>query len=106
MSIFSTIILAVAMLSLCLWISMLITKIKPSIAMILNISIATVLVSFIPVVGIPLAMVALLFLISKLTDTKLWPKSVLATAITFVLLRAVVLLGNYAYKAAQAPGPP
>jgi hypothetical protein len=105
MSIFATIILAVATLSLCLWISMLITKIRPSIATILNISIATVLVSFIPAVGIPLAMVALLFLISKLSDTKLWPKSVMAAAITFILLRIIVLLGNYAYKAAQAPGP-
>ena len=105
MSGFSTIILAIATLALCLWISMLITKIKPSIATILNISIATVLVSFIPVAGIPLAMVALLFLISKLTDTRLWPKSVLAAAITFVLLRALVLLGSYAYKAAQTPGP-
>lgn len=105
MSGFSTIILAIVMLSLCLWASMLMTKIKPSIATILNISIATVLVSFIPLVGIPLAVVALLFLISKLTDTKIWPKSVVATAITFVLLRSLVLLGSYAYKAAQAPGP-
>ena len=105
MSGFSTILLAIAMLSLCLWASMLITKIKPSIATVLNVSIGTALVSFIPVVGIPLAMVALLFLISKLTHTALWPRSLLATAITFVLLRALVLLGSYAYKTAQIPGP-
>jgi len=104
MSGLSTIIFAIAMLSFCLWISMVITKIKPSIATILNISIATVLVSFLPVAGIPLAMVALVFLISKLTSTKLWPTSVLAAAITFVLLRVIVLLGSYAYKVAQAPG--
>lgn len=105
MSGFSTIVFAIVMLALCLWTSMLITKIKPSIATVLNISIATVLVSFIPVVGIPLSMVALLFLISKLTDTALWPRSLLATAITFVLLRALVLLGSYVYKTGLIAGP-
>jgi hypothetical protein len=104
MSAFSTIILATVVLAFCLWISMLITRIKPSLANILNISIATVLASFLPVVGIPLAIAVLLFLITKLTEAKLWPQSVAATAITFLLMRALVLLGSYAFKASQTPG--
>jgi hypothetical protein len=98
----STVIIAILLVSCCLWVSMKVTKTKGAINSIFSISIATVLVGkFIPVAGIPLSAVLMTLLITKLTDTKVWPKAVLSVVITFVLLRALVLLGNALFMAAQ-----
>jgi hypothetical protein len=96
----STIIIAVLLVSCCLWVSMKVTKIKGAINSIFSISIVTVLVGkFIPVAGIPLSAVFMIVLIAKLTDTRVWPKAVLSAVITFVLLRTIVLLGNALFRA-------
>jgi hypothetical protein len=97
----STVILAILLMSCCLWVSLKVMKTKRSISSIFNISIATVIVGFIPFAGIPLSAVVMTFLIAKLTDTKVWPKAVLSVVITFVLLRTLVLLGNALFMAAQ-----
>jgi hypothetical protein len=97
----SAIIIAVLLTSCCLWVSMKVAKIKGAINSIFNVSIATVLVGFLPVVGIPLSAVVMTLLIAKLTETRVWPKAVLSTVITFVLLRTLVLLGNELFRTMQ-----
>ena len=98
----STIIIAILLMSCCLWVSMKVTKTKGAINSIFSISIATVLVgTFIPVAGIPLSAVLMIVLTAKLMNTRVWPKAVLSTVITFVLLRTIVLLGNALFGAVQ-----
>ena len=97
----SAIIINILLMSCCLWVSMKVTKTKGAINSILNISVATVLVGLMPIVGIPLSAVVMAVLIAKLTDTRVWPKAVLSAVITFVLLRTLVVLGNALFMSAQ-----
>jgi hypothetical protein len=96
----SVIIINILLMSCSLWVSMKVTKTKGAINSIFSISIVTVLVGFLPVAGIPLSAVVMTVLIAKLTETRVWPKAVLSTVITFVLLRTLVLLGNALFRAA------
>jgi hypothetical protein len=80
---------------------MIITKIKGSIVQIMNVSVVTIFVGYIPVIGIPLSMIAMALVIAKLTDTKIWPKAILTMLITFILLRMTIIMGNYAFRALQ-----
>ena len=97
----STVIIAILLVSCCLWVSLKVTKTKGAINSIFTISIVTVLVGFIPVAGIPLSAVLMIVLIAKMTNTRVWPKAVLSAVITFVLLRTIVLLGNALFGAVQ-----
>lgn len=84
------VILRILITGLCLWLTMrLITNVESKLGLMIGIAAVSEVVAIFPIVGPTLSWVAILILLTKLTDAELWPDALLTVLISGVISLAL-----------------